>query len=166
MQAILNRRSIRRYSEKPVSREIIKELLEAAMSAPSAGNEQPWQFVVIDNRQVLAEIPKIHPHAGMVKDAPAAILVCGDLKKEVHKGFWVQDCSAAAENILIAVAEKGLGAVWVGFYPEGNRVTAARKLLGIPEYVVPLALIPVGYPAQELPPANRFDAAKIHYNTW
>ena len=166
MKAILNRRSIRRYTEKPVSREIIKELLEAAMSAPSAGNEQPWQFVVIDDRQVLAEIPKIHPHAGMVKDASAAILVCGDLKKEVHKGFWVQDCSAATENILIAAAEKGLGAVWVGFYPEEDRVIAARKLLGIPEDVVPLALIPVGYPAQELPPANRFDAAKIHYNTW
>jgi nitroreductase len=166
MQAILNRRSIRRYTEKPVSREIIKELLEAAMSAPSAGNEQPWQFVVIDDRQVLAEIPKIHPHAWMVKDAPAAILVCGDLKREVHKGFWVQDCSAATQNILITVAEKGLGAVWVGFYPEEDRVTAARKLLGIPEYVVPLALIPVGYPAQELPPANRFDTTKIHYNTW
>ncbi|MDD2703429.1 MAG: nitroreductase family protein, partial [Candidatus Omnitrophica bacterium] len=165
-QAILKRRSIRKYTEKPVSREIIGELLKAAMSAPSAGNEQPWQFIVIDDRRVLAEIPKIHPHARMVNDAPAAILVCGDLKKEIHKGFWVQDCSAAAENILIAVSEKGLGAVWVGFYPEEDRVRAARKLLGIPEDVVPLALIPVGYPAQELPPVNRFDADRIHYNGW
>ncbi len=166
MKAILNRRSIRRYTDKSVSGEIIEELLEAAMSAPSAGNEQPWQFVVIDDRRLLEAVSAIHPHAWMAKDAQSAILVCGDLKKEVHKGFWVQDCSAAAENILIAATEKGLGAVWVGFYPEEDRVAAARKLLGIPGDVVPLALIPVGYPAQELPPANRFDKTRIHYNNW
>jgi nitroreductase len=166
MQAILNRRSIRRYTEKTVAPEIINELLAAAMSAPSAGNEQPWEFVVINDREILGQIPRIHPHAWMVKDAPVAILVCGDLKREVHRGFWVQDCSAATENILIAVAEKGLGAVWVAFYPEEDRVKAARSLLGIPENIVPLALVPVGYPAQELPPANRFDATRIHYNKW
>jgi len=166
MKAILNRRSIRKYTDQPVPERLLIELLEAAMCAPSAGNEQPWQFVVIDQRGILDEIPKFHPYAAMVAEAPVAILVCGDLDKDLHRGYWVQDCAAATENILIAVQDKGIGAVWVGVYPREDRVQAMRALLGIPDSVVPFALISLGYPAEEKPPANRFDAGRIHYNGW
>ncbi|MBC9784652.1 nitroreductase family protein [Heliobacterium chlorum] len=166
MDAILSRRSVRKYTDQPVSDELVKELLEAAMSAPSAGNEQPWHFIVIKDRQLLDEIPKFHPYAGMVKQSPVAIVVCGDETLEKYKGFWVQDCSAATQNILVAAQAKGIGAVWVGLYPEKGRVKALRDLLGIPEQVIPLALIPVGYPAEQLPPANRFNPERIHNNRW
>ncbi len=166
MDAILSRRSIRKYTQEPVPEKVLKEILDAAMSAPSAGNQQPWHFVVINNRKILDEIPSFHPYSHSLKMASVAILVCGDLELEQHKDFWVQDCSAATENILVAVHAKGLGAVWLGLYPRGERVAGMRALLGIPDHVVPLAIIPIGYPAEGKPPAMRFNASRIHYNTW
>ena len=166
MKAILTRRSIRKYKPQSVPDEIIAELLTAAMCAPSAGNEQPWEFVVINDRKLLNRIPEFHPYATMLKEAPVAILVCGDLKREKHKGYWVQDCSAATENILIAVSEKKLGAVWLGIYPREERVAGIRKLLGIPENIVPFSLIAIGYPAEVKEPADRFDPVRIHQNRW
>ena len=166
MDAILSRRSIRRYTTQSVSDEVIKELLEAAMSAPSAGNEQPWHFSVINERQILNKIPEIHPHSGMLRDAPVAILVCGDETLQKYQGYWVQDCSAATENILIAAQAKGLGGVWLGVYPIADRVTGIRKLLGIPEHVIPFSLISIGYPAEQKPRSDRYDASRIHHNKW
>lgn len=166
MDTILSRRSIRKYTSQPVSEEIIKELLEAAMSAPSAGNQQPWHFVVINDRHVLDDVPTVHPYSQMMKEASAAILVCADLQLDKHKGYWVQDCSAATENILIAAQAKGLGAVWLGVYPREDRVNGLKKLLNIPENVIPLSLIPVGHPAEHKPPANRFNSSRVHYNSW
>lgn len=166
MEAILSRRSIRKYTTQPVPDEVIKELLEAAMSAPSAGNEQAWQFVVIKDRGILDQIPNYHPYSRMVKQASVAILVCGDLKSEKHKGYWVQDCSAATENLLISVEAKGLGAVWLGVYPREDRVNGLRELLGLPEHVVPLSLIPIGYKGEEKPPANRYDPSRVHRDRW
>jgi len=166
MDAILSRRSIRRYTEQPVSDETIKELLEAAMSAPSAGNEQPWHFLVIRERQILNEIPKYHQYSQMLKDAPVAIMVCGDERLQKYEGYWVQDCSAATENILIAAQAKGLGAVWLGVFPIEDRVIALRKLLNIPEEVIPFSLISIGYPAEEKPRSDRYDTSRIHQNMW
>lgn len=166
MEAILSRRSIRSYTQQAVSEQLIEELLKAGMSAPSAGNEQPWQFIVINDRQILDEIPNHHPYAQMLIEAPVAIMVCGDLELEKHKGYWVQDCCAAAQNILIAVQAKGLGAVWLGVYPREDRVKAMRKLLSIPEQIIPLAVIAIGYPAEQKPPANRYDISRIHSNRW
>jgi len=166
MEAILSRRSIRRYFKKPVPDEIIKELLQAAMSAPSAGNQQPWQFVVIKDRAILDEIPRVHPYSHMLNDAQVAILICGDLSAESHKGFWVQDCSAATENLLVAANAKGLGAVWLGVYPRVDRVEGIRRILNIPEHIVPLSLIPIGYPAEKRLKEDRYDAAKVHYDRW
>jgi nitroreductase len=166
MKALLERRSIRTYTAQAIPEDVIKEVITAAMCAPSAGNEQPWHFVVINERKILDEVPTFHKHAGMVKKAPLAILVCADLEKEVHKGFWVQDCSAAVENLLIAIADKGLGAVWTGLYPREDRVEGMRRLLGIPEHIVPFALIPVGYSNDKNRPVDRFDASRIHYNKW
>lgn len=166
MDAILSRRSIRRYTSQMVSDELIKELLDAAMSAPSAGNEQPWHFVVIRDRNILNEIPKIHPYSQMLKEAPLAILICGDEKLQKYQGYWVQDCSAATENLLIAVNAKGLGAVWLGVYPIEDRVVGLRKLLGIPENVIPFSLLSIGYPAEQKPRANRYNESRIHHNKW
>ncbi len=166
MDAILSRRSIRVYTSKSVPRDVVDELLKAAMSAPSAGNERPWQFVVLTNPVILEEIPKFHPYSGMVKQASVAILVCGDTKLERHKGSWVLDCAAATENMLLAAHAKGLGAVWCGVYPTEERVAGFRKLLNIPEHVIPFSLIPVGYPAEVKQPEDRFDRSRIHDNRW
>lgn len=166
MEAILSRRSIRHYTNQPIPNEIIKELLRAAMSAPSAGNQQPWQLIVINERQMLDQIPKAHPYSSMLRQASVGILVCGDQKLETNKGYWIQDCSAATQNILLAAHAQGLGAVWLGIYPREERVAALRELLSLPEHVVPLALVSVGYPAEQKPPADRYDAARVHYNRW
>lgn len=166
MDAILSRRSIREYTDQSVSDETIKELLEAAMSAPSAGNEQPWHFVVIRERQILDEIPKYHQYSHMLRNAPVAIMVCGDKRLQKYEGYWVQDCSAATENILIAAKANDLGAVWLGVYPIADRVIALRKLLGIPEEVTPFSLISIGYPAEEKPRSGRYDASRIHHDRW
>ena len=95
-----------------------------------------------------------------------AILICGDLKSEKHKGYWVQDCSAATQNLLVAAQAKGLGAVWLGVYPREDRVAGIRKVLGLPEHIVPLSLIPVGHKGEEKPPANRYDPSRVHHDRW
>ena len=166
MEAILTRRSIRRYTEEGVPDTVIEEILRAAMQAPSAGNGQPWQFVVITDRATLREVPRFHPYAKMVPDAPVAILVCGDLRREIYEGFWVQDCSAATQNILLAAHAKGLGAVWVGIYPLEDRIAGFRRLLGLPEHVIPLSLVPIGFPAVRKPGEERFDRSRIHRDRW
>lgn len=166
MDAILSRRSIRSYTSQPVPEDVVKELLEAGMSAPSAGNEQPWHFVVLTDRKILDEIPTFHPYSHMLGHAPLAILVCGDLNLQRYEGYWVQDCSAATQNILIAIQAKGLGAVWLGVYPIEERVVGMRKLLGIPEQVIPFSLISIGYPAEQKPPADRYHPSRVHHNGW
>jgi len=166
MEAILSRRSIRRYTDKPVPQEVITELLKVAMSAPSASNEQPWHFVIIDDRRILDEIPKLHPYSNMLKEASWAIAVCGDLNQEMVSGYWVQDCSAATQNILIAANAMGLGAVWLGVYPRKERAEAVQKLLGLPGNVLPLCFISIGYPAEKKPPSNRYDESRVHRNHW
>jgi len=162
----MTRRSIRKFKPGSVPESTIRLLLEAAMSAPSAGNEQPWRFVVIDDRKVLDEIPRIHPHTTMVKEAPMAILVCGDTTLEKCQGFWVQDCSAAVQNLLLAAHALGLGAVWTGFYPLQDRVDGMQKLLGLPRHVIPLALVPVGHPDQPSGRQERFREDRVHRNRW
>jgi nitroreductase len=166
MDAILRRRSIRKYIQEAIPDDVIKKLLEAGMSAPSAGNQRPWQFIVIKDKETLIKLADASPYSKMTKDAPMAILVCGDLELENHKGYWVQDCSAATENILIEVAENNLGAVWLGIYPREERVEYLRKLLNIPDHVVPFALIPVGYPAETKETSSRYDESRVHYEQW
>lgn len=164
IDAILSRRSIRKYTADPIHQNVIDELLKAAMSAPSASNEQPWHFVVITDRRILNEIPKSHPYSQMLTEAPIAIVVCGDLDK--GKGWWVQDCSAATENLLIAANAKGLGSVWLGVYPREQRVAGIQRLLGLPEHIIPLCVVPIGYPAERKLPANRYDPTRVHHNKW
>ncbi|TYQ18083.1 UNVERIFIED_CONTAM: nitroreductase [Acetivibrio alkalicellulosi] len=166
MNDILSRRSIRKYTKDPVKEEDIRSLLEAAMSAPSAGNQQPWHFVVVSDKAILNKITQIHPHAHMLKDAQVAIMVCGDESLQKHIGYWVQDCSAATQNILIAAQSKGLGAVWLGVYPREDRVEGLRNLFMIPYSITPFSIISIGHPDEKKPPANRFNEQRIHYNLW
>jgi len=162
-EGILTRRSIRKYKDKEVSDDLVKKLLEAAVAAPSAGNQQAWHFVVITKRQILDEIPKFHPYSQMLKQAPVAILVCGNLKAETLKGYWIQDCSAATQNILLAAHGLGLGAVWLGIHPVEERINAIKKLLDLPDHIEPLSLISIGYPDEKKEKSSRYDEAKIIY---
>ncbi|EQB88005.1 nitroreductase [Clostridium punense] len=166
MNSILKRRSIRKYKDIKVSDEFVEDLLRAAMAAPSAGNEQPWEFVVLRDKEVMKRITEIHPYSKMLLNSDVAIVICGDEEKEVFKGYWVQDCSAATENILLAAQDMGLGAVWLGVYPIADRVEKIKELLGLPDNVIPLSIVPVGYPDEEKTPADRFDKTRIHLNRW
>ena len=166
IEAIFTRRSIRRYTAQSVPESAIRHVLEAGMSAPSAGNEQPWHFVVISDRRILDEIPRFHPYAEMLKEASVALLVCGDLRLEKYPDHWAQDCSAATQNILLAAHAAGLGAVWVGLYPSKDRVARIQKLVSLPSHVVPLCLVPLGYPAEQIPRADRYQASRVHHNHW
>ncbi|OFV80422.1 MAG: NADH dehydrogenase [Acidobacteria bacterium RBG_16_64_8] len=166
MEAIMTRRSVRKYTDQPVSDDMVNDLLRAAMAAPSAQNQQPWEFVVVRDRSLLSGLADAQPYAGMVRGAQVAVVICGDLSREKSPGFWVQDCAAATENLLIAARSLGLGAVWTGTYPREERVANVRTVLGLPPHIVPLAVVPVGYPAEHPPPADRYDTRRVHINRW
>ena len=166
INAILKRRSIRRYSGKPVNKSDVELLLKAGMYAPSARNEQPWHFIIIDDRSLLIRIREIHPYAGMLADAELAILVCGDEDLELSKGYWSVDCAAATQNILLAAHSVGLGAVWLGVYPRSERQKDIRELFDLPGHVHPFSLISIGYPGEEKPIPERFKEERIHRNQW
>ncbi|TCL75168.1 nitroreductase [Hydrogenispora ethanolica] len=166
MSTIFKRRSIRRYTAQPVTPAQLEMVLKAGMAAPSAENQQPWQFVVVDHREKLDRIPEFHPYSRMLKEAGVAIIVCGDRTLEKIAGFWVQDCAAAAENMLLMAEELGLGSVWLAVYLLPDRVKALRELLGLPDHITPLAILPIGYPAEAKEPIDRFDAWRVHRNHW
>ncbi len=166
MDAIYERRSIRKFKEEPIPREKLLEFIKAGMNAPSAGNQQPWHFMVIDDRDLLDKVTLFHPYAQMLLHAPAAILVCGDLEREIHRGYWVQDCSAATENILLEIAGQGYGAVWLGIHPIKEREVGCRELFKIPQQIVPLAMIALGKPDERKEKKNIFKEERVHYNGW
>lgn len=164
IQTIFARRSIRRYTAKAVSERDIKTMLEAAMAAPSASNRKPWHFIVVTERQKLDKLAIVHPYGKMLLEAYLCIAVCGD--ETVSPRSWVQDCSAAAENLLLAAAALGLGAVWLGVYPRESRVGPIKKVLNIPETIVPLNLIPIGHPAEAKEPRTQYDELRVHRDLW
>ncbi|ADL13509.1 nitroreductase family protein [Acetohalobium arabaticum] len=166
MEAILSRRSIREYTSETIPDDTMNQLLKAAMSAPSAGNEQPWHFIVIEKQDTLNQIADLHPDAEMLRDAPAAILVCGDIELEEYDGYWVQDCSAATQNILITAETKDLGSVWVGIHPDKDRENGIRDLFDLPENIIPFSIVSLGRPAEKKPPVDRYDESRVHYNCW
>jgi nitroreductase len=164
IQTIFSRRSIRKYTTEPVSEANIKTLLEAAMAAPSASNRKPWQFVVVTERQTLDALAEAHPHGKMLFQATLCIAVCGDLTE--MERYWVQDCSAATENLLLAATALGLGAVWLGVYPKDDRVAFVRPILDLPETITPLNLISIGHPAEEKEPRTQYDESRVHRERW
>jgi nitroreductase len=164
INTILARRSIRKYTDEPVSEEHITAMLEAAMSAPSGMNLKPWHFVVVSERERLDRLGATTKSWGMLKEAPLAVVVCGD--PAISEKYWDQDSIAALENLLIAVSMLGLGGVWLGCHPNPERVGPVREILGIPEPVVPIAVLSIGHPAEEKEPRTQYDGERVHRNRW
>ena len=161
---IFSRRSIRKYTSEKIDENIIKTLLEAAMAAPSASNRRPWHFVVVSERKTLDKLAEVHKYGKMLFDAPLCIAVCGD--QAASERFWVQDCSAATENILLAATALDLGAVWLGVHPSDERVADVRGILEIPKGYTPLNLISIGYPAEEKKARTQYEEDKVHSEKW
>jgi nitroreductase len=165
-EAIHGRRSIRSYTDEPVSDEHVEALLKAAMAAPSAGNQQPWRFIVCREKEQLGRLSEATPYARMLAQAPLGIVVAGDTRAEKHPGYWVQDCSAAIQNLLLGVHALGLGAVWIGVHPIAERSAAVSEICGVPEGIVPLGMIAIGHPAETKPPSERFRGDFVSYERW
>lgn len=164
---IATRTSIRDYEARPVEKEKIEKMLRAAMAAPTAMNKQPWHFVVVDQRNVLDALAGANPYAKMLKKAPLAIVVCGNTDKMIEGGgrdFWIQDASAATENLLLAAHAMGLGAVWTGAYPSEERCISISKVLSLSDNLIPLNMIVVGYPAEQPQPKQKFKEENVSYN--
>lgn len=166
LETIQKRRSIRKYIEQPVAKETINQLLLAAMYAPSAANQQPWHFIVVEKRELLEELSTFNSGYSPVAMAQAAIIVCGEEGLAKLKQYWVQDCSAATENILIAATAIGLGSIWMGVSPGSNHIEKIRELFNIPDKITPFSVVSIGYPAEEKTAENRFKAERIQYNSW
>lgn len=166
MKAIYERRSIRKYTDRAVSEDDVLKIVKAGMNAPSAGNEQPWHFILVNDREILHGIRQVHPHSAMLGEASWAIVVCCDMSLEKHDGFWVQDCSAAVENMLLEIADMGLGSVWLGVYPRQERVEGIKRIFGLPSGLIPFAVLPVGYPGENKPANDKFYRERIHVNKW
>ena len=164
--SILRRRSIRKYADREVDSAAVEQLLRAGMYAPSARDTRAWHFIVVDDRALLDQIPTFHPYSAMLKEAPLAIVVCGDLQQEKRLEYLALNCSAATQNILLAAQDAGLGAVWLGIYPKQDRADGLTKLLGLPAHIAPISLIAVGYPAESPETQDRYDVTKIHHNGW
>lgn len=168
LRVIKNRRSVRNYLDKPVSEEDLKILIKSGMAAPSAVDMRPWDFLVVKNESTLKALADVMPFGKMLPGAGAAVVVCGVPEKSVPDApeFWVQDCSAASENILLAAESMGLGAVWLGVYPVKERIEGVRKILNIPENVVPLNILSIGHPKGLEKPKDKFEMEKIHREKW
>lgn len=167
LENIATRVSVRSYSDKPVDDATIEKLLRAGMAAPSAVNKQPWHFVVVTDKQQLSALAEANPNAGMAAHAPLAIVVCGNMDRALEgiaREYWVQDCSAVTQNILLAANAMGLGSVWTGTYPIKERCDAVAKILHLPENILPLNTIVIGYPERDNAPKDKWDPSKVSYN--
>lgn len=165
---IWRRRSVRSFTDEPLSSEHFIELLEAAMSAPSARNCDPWEFIVVRDKNTLAQMASLLPNGPFLNHCGGAIIVCGNIKKAYIESlsYMLQDCSAALENILLAAPGLGLGGCWLGLHPREERIAAIRELFTIPEHIIPVGACALGFPATQVSPRNRFDAAKLHGEVW
>ena len=166
LETIMTRRSIRKFSGIPITKEQEETILKAGFQSPTAHDRQAWEFIVIRDMEVLKSISSFHPYAKMLENAGFAILVCGNTEKQNSLGFLVADCSASIQNMLLAAHGIGLGAVWCGVYGGENLVDEMKKLLNIPVYIIPIGLVVIGNKAAEKEPTDRFDKNKIHYDKW
>lgn len=164
--AIFTRRSIRKYLPDPISQEDLDRILGAGMSAPSAGNSQPWRFIVVRDQAARQSIAELHPYAKMAAGAPLSVAVCADTQAEKYPGFWVQDCSAAIQNMLLAARGLGIGSVWTGIYPVQERVAAFAEFFRLPAHIVPLGIVVLGYADQPFTEHNRYDGRKVFEEKW
>ena len=179
LEVIMNRTSIRKFTGEPISKENLETILKAGMAAPTAMNVQPWRFVVVTDKDKISKVFASGPRSGMFTQAGAVIVVCGQTtvkrrpfgqpdapETEVPNMFWYEDCSAAAQNILLAAKALGLGAVWTAGYPAEERVKSIAEKLGIPEGIVPLCIIPIGVPAENPAPKDKWKPENVHWEQW
>jgi len=169
LQTIFARKSVRKFKAGEVERYKIDMAVRAAMAAPTARDKRPWEFIIIDDRKILDELAEKLPYAKMAKEAQYGVVVAGDLDKQCggkDSDYWIMDCSAAIENLLLTVEFFKLGAVWTAVYPNADRVKPVREALKLPKNIVPLAFIPIGIPDGEHAPKNKYDEEKIHNNKW
>jgi len=166
LQTIFQRRSIRKFKDEPLLDEEIGLLLQCAMAAPSANNLKAWQFVAITQRERLNQLAEIHPYGKMLQQAPAALLICGDSLLQPNIGYLLLDCAAATQNVLLAATALKIGSVWLGVYPREQRMNDIKVLLNIPENVVPIALVALGYADEKKAANDPWMPEKIHYNNW
>ena len=164
MQTILNRKSVREYSDREISPEVINDLLRAGMAAPSSRDRRPWQFIVLSDRAIMNDLSGQLKNASILKGANKAIVVCGDTL--LSDNCWELDCSAATQNILLAAESMGIGAVWTAVYPYADRESVVNEALQLPENIRALAIIPLGYPSGTQTPKDKFDETRIRYNKW
>jgi nitroreductase len=164
--AITTRRSVRRYTQEPVSEQVIRELLTAAMSGPSAHNRQPWQFVVVTQREQLDGLASIEAYKGTLSGAPLAIVVCGDMELARFDDVWLLDCAIATQNLILLAHDRGLGACWRECHLREERALAVRDKLGLPEHILTLAVVSIGHPAEEKDPLERYQEERVRRDHW
>ena len=164
LHAIFNRKSVRQYTEREISQDVLDNLLRAGMAAPSSRDRRPWHFIVISDKEILDNLGGQLRNAFFMAGANKAIVVCGD--EELSDNCWFVDCSAVTQNILIAAESMGLGAVWTAVYPYDDRADIVRETFGLQKNIHAFAIIPLGYPLEKNEPKNKFDESRIHYNKW
>ena len=162
--ASLTRRSIRKFTGEKLSETLLTEILKAGFAAPTAKNTQLWEFIVVDDMAILNAFKEVHKFSVPLINAGLGILVCGDTNKEDHAGYWIGDCAAAIQNMLIRIEELKLGACWIGVYPNEDRMEALEKLLDLPDNIKPMGFIAVGHPSESRAPSDRYNPEKIHRN--
>ena len=169
IQNIMTRVSVREFTGEKISEAQIDTLLRAAMAAPSAINKQPWAFIVVTYEAIIARLGKALPYSRCSNHPAVAIIPCGDLSKAIEgemANFWINDVSAATENLLLAAHAMGLGAVWTGLHPDMNRAKMVQDMLNLPEHIIPLCVVPVGVPAENPDIKDKYKPENIHHNGW
>ena len=162
------RRSVRRFADRAVPPELIQDVLAAAMAAPSANSKDPWEIIVVQDPAKLAALAAGLPYGKMLADAPLGFVICADAAR-ANGGllaYALQDCAACIENLLLALAMLGLGGVWLGVHPRAEREAHVRELLQLPPGITPISAVAAGYPAEQPAPRTRYNAARVHHETW
>jgi nitroreductase len=166
LETIYSRRSIRKFKPTHITQEIVTEILRAAMSAPTAGNQRPWQFIIIRSRPAIEKIIDAYSYATMLRDVPVAIMVCFDKELEKYKNRWQIDCANAMLSILLAAHGLGYGGLWLEIYPIKERIEKIRNSFGLPDTIVPFSVAAIGQPDEEAQAADRYDETIVHFNKW
>ena len=168
METIYKRRSVRKYTETPVTDAQVKQIIRAGMAAPSAKNSQEWVFIVLREPEIYKTFSEVHVNAFAMKTAQAAILVCADLSKEQDPGqcWWIQDCSAAMENMLLEATDLGLGSLWLGVHPKPERIACLKEVCKLPEGIEPLGIVALGEPTKDRPAIDRYLEAQVFLDTY
>ncbi|MBR2509488.1 MAG: nitroreductase family protein [Lentisphaeria bacterium] len=166
MNIFKSRRSIRKFTAEPIPQEVMTSILEDAMSGPSAMRRDPWEFIVINDKKMLADVSSFLPHGGLLQDAACGVVVCGDIKNahDNSESYMLQDVSAAIENLLLSAESRNIGSCWLGVHPRRDRIEGISRYFSLPENIIPVAVIALGFKAETKAPETRFNINKIHYN--